>query len=163
MITAASLHPDLVPRNDVHLPIGHAWPTTMRVSQETLPMASPWNITPLHPMRVCSEPKLLYQLVLDFPVERFKFRHCDSDQFHKFTPDRNGKASTTAAEYYLYPMSQNLQYSKISSLEASQKIPYPLDRDRNFPRRYNNTFNRRLDDDIDEFSTQMDVLWTPTR
>ena len=54
MITTASLHPDLVPRHDVRLPLGHDWPSTMRMSQEAYPMTTPWNITALHHMHICS-------------------------------------------------------------------------------------------------------------
>ena len=155
VITAASFHPDLLPaQGDVSLPINHTWPGTMRaLSQEAgcLPVASPWHCTPLHPGRVCSEPKLLQQLLLDFPIESFRFRDCESsDQFTHFTPDRYGRPSTTPAEYYLHEMTQILQHSKISNLEASKQIPYPLDQDRNYRRHYDNTFNRSFDNSFDE-------------
>ena len=54
-------------------------------------------------------------------------------------------------DFDLYRTSQNHQHSKISSLELNQRIPYPLDREKNFARRYESNFDRRLyDEDADD-------------
>ena len=56
-----------------------------------------------------------------------------------------------AIEYDLHCASHDHQHSKISSLESSQRIPYPLDKEKNLARRYESNFNRRLfDEDADD-------------
>ena len=123
LITAVSLQPDLVPSYDTCLPANHDWPQSMKVAHDAFPLAAPWTITNLHPMRTCSLPKLIQQVILDSPVESFSFRHGESKIFHKFTANVDGKPSTVAIDYDLHSSSHDHQHSKISSIEQSRCIP----------------------------------------
>ena len=53
LVTAVSLHPDLLPAQDICLPLGHNWPTDIKMTKDTPPLAAAWNITTLHSMRAC--------------------------------------------------------------------------------------------------------------
>ena len=84
LVTAVSLHPDLLPDQDVCLPLGHDWLKNIKMAKDAPPLAAAWNVTTLHSMRACSLPKLISQVILDSPAESFSFRHEDSSIFHKF-------------------------------------------------------------------------------
>ena len=123
LITAVSLHPDLLPDQDICLPLGHNWPTDIRMTKDTPPLAAVWNVTILHSMRACSFPQLTSQVILDSPSESFLFRHQDSLVFHKFKADIEGMLSTKPVEFDLHTASFDIQHSKVSSLEQNRKIP----------------------------------------
>ena len=151
LVTAVSLHPDLLPDHDVCLPLGHNWPKNIKVAKDAPPLAAAWNVTTLHSMRACSLPKLISQVILDSPAESFSFRHEDSSIFHKFTSDVNGMLSTVTIEYDLHHSSHDHRHSKVSSLEQSRRIPYPHGQDRSFNRRYESHSDRRLfEEDLNE-------------
>ena len=149
LVTAVSLHPDLLPDQDICLPLGHNWPKNIKMTKDTPPLAAAWNITTLHSMRACSLPKLISQVILDSPAESFLFRHQDSLIFHKFTSDIEGMISTKTVEYDLHHSSFDIQHSKVSSLEQSRRIPYPHSQER-FDRR----FERVYEEDLNERSSE---------
>ena len=149
LITAVSLHPDLLPDQDICLPLGHNWPTDIRMTKDNPPLAAVWNVTILHSMRACSFPQLTSQVILDSPSESFLFRHQDSLVFHKFTADIEGMLSTKPVEFDLHTASFDTQHSKVSSLEQNRKLPYPHSRER-----FDKRVERIYEEDLNERSSE---------